>query len=225
MIIDSALSKNEEGGLKMRLIKIHMYAWIALFFIPAFGLNAITVHDHTLVVKAVIENYDQLSKRLPPNPSFYDIVSQALSLNQIDPHTKNIMKEVLEYYPQVNEKIKSMNKEHRRIIGEISDRLNYCTNINNVIDTLQSIINTKTYKDYPEVTTAIKLAISIAKDGASTIYNPSWLPNTQITMKTSLLGFILSDIIGGIAGGITGGWVGGIVGSIAASLLYLVGHI
>jgi len=176
-------------------------------------------------VKAVIENYDQLSKRLPPNPSFYDIVSQALSLNQIDPHTKNIMKEVLEYYPQVNEKIKSMNKEHRRIIGEISDRLNYCTNINNVIDTLQSIINTKTYKDYPEVTTAIKLAISIAKDGASTIYNPSWLPNTQITMKTSLLGFILSDIIGGIAGGITGGWVGGIVGSIAASLLYLVGHI
>jgi len=85
-----------------------------------------TVHDHTLVMEAIMSHHSEIEELLPENPTTADVLNAALQVPDIDGYVKNRINTLLEMLPQIEEWQAQIPDEVQGALDEIQGTLEGC---------------------------------------------------------------------------------------------------
>jgi hypothetical protein len=191
---------------------------------PPWGLptkprDILTVEDHTLIVRAVMERPFEViqymnKKDRTANPSPTAVLEAALQVDQIDSYTKDRISIALDILPRLDEARENAPADLQRSLDEFQGRLARGS-IDEQIDMLRSL---KTdYRDHDGLTQGVEFAAQMLEDGRSSIYSPDFPFYRMLregkrgrATRAAVDDIKNADTIGAAIGGGIGVFVGGV---------------
>jgi hypothetical protein len=196
------------------------------------GQAPLTVQDHTAVIKAVIENFKPLTKKLgKKRPSGVEVLNALLQVRGVDARTKASIRNALAVLPMIEKARKKMPAATKAAVNEVNQQLENARTMPEMIKNLKAVKKSRTASKKslaaaqaaPDngILTGVDLAISILEDGRSTIYSPEMLQTisgtsgvTQAAKQPAKNTVGTEDAKGAVAGGVTGCLYGAAGGTI-----------
>jgi len=198
--------------------------WVWPFLIIGVDL---TIHDHTIVMEAIIINYSEIKELVPESPTAADVLEAALKVPTIDEYVESRIEIVLEFLPEYEKKEAQLPSDIKAVVDEIENRLKECDSISTMIQTLQNMIDFHEYDEYRGFPQALKFGIQLLQDGRNTIYNSDWSPYEELPIPTGIPWWVylagcavIAGIIGGLEfDGIDWDWNEAIAGAIGGTAM------
>lgn len=190
------------------------------------GQAPLTVQDHTAVMKAVMENYTALTKKLgKKRPSGVEVLNALLQVRGVDARTKASIRNALAVLPMIEKTRKKMPAVTKAAVNEVAQQLDNARTMPEMIKNLKAVKKSRTalkksLAAAPDdgLLTGVDLAIGILEDGRATIYSPEMLQTisrtngaTQAAAKNTVG---TEDAKGAVAGAVTGCLYGAAGGTI-----------
>ncbi len=169
--------------------------------------DILSVHDHTLLVKAVVEYRDSLDARLAgkSDPTFWEILEALVEIKSVPDSIKERAQIALAHKEEVENLPKpQIPDKFKPAIEEIMTTLQQAKDGEEAIALLESLkvhgnfLNDPnlTEKDKQAIISTIDFDIQILQDGASTIYSPAWWEERRDpTIKTNRNGGSSGDTL------------------------------
>ena len=137
----------------------------------------LTVRDHTLIMKAIMENPAQVLRYLPGkykskggNPPGKEVLQAALQVEQIESDVKDRIRAVLEILPKVEEAQANAPVAFKQAVDGLRQQLTNKT-VGERLDLLRDARLRNTLRD-DGLADGMEFAAQILEDGQSSIYSP-----------------------------------------------------
>lgn len=193
----------------------------------------LTVKDHTLIMRAIMENPFELLRHIPSKyrsknggrPSGTEVLQAALQIEQIEDYTKARIRMVLEGLPELEARQASLPEPAKRAVDDLRQQL-----ANKTITEKLSLLRDAGVRSRQRgdgLADGMEVAARILEDGQDSIYSPDHsfyklLQKGQGMSRTAARDAVSDissgDTIGATAGGggglVAGGPAGGAAGAI-----------
>jgi hypothetical protein len=208
----------------------------------------LVVEDHTIIMKAIMENPLQVIRYLPSEykssktsrrPSGNEVLQAALEVNEIDSYVKARIRAVLDILPQIEEAQADLPQRLKQSVDDLQQRL-----ANKTVEEQSRLLRDadlrSRYRGQGGVAEGMDVAARILEDGQDSIYSPehsfyALLAEGQGLSRAAARDAISDigtfDTIGATAGGAIGSAAGGVgagpgavAGGAGASVGAAIGH-
>jgi hypothetical protein len=189
------------------------------------GVGPLTVGDHTLIMRAIMEHPMQLLRYLPSKyksknggrPSGGEVLQAALQVEQIDDYTKGRIRRVLEVLPEIEARQASLPEPAKRTVDDLHQQL-----ANKTTEEQRSLLRdagARSRQRQDGLADGMEVAARMLEDGADSIYTPEFsfyklLQEGQAASRAVARDAISDigsmDTIGATAGGAVGSVAGGV---------------
>jgi hypothetical protein len=183
----------------------------------------LTVRDHTTIVKAAVDNVEELRRLLPSTrkPSGPVVLRTLLKVDAVSARTKDRIQIVLTAMEALERQKVRLPAKATKAVREVSDQVSSAKSVAEMIRGLKKAIGDKRYADIEGMDQALSLAVAVLTDGSSTIYSPAYYRSTfpkhgaddQVTVMAFEVG--KADVEGIVEGGVGGCMIGAMGGTIA----------
>jgi hypothetical protein len=196
--------------------------------ISGAGGGPFTVQDHTLIMKAIMDNALQVVRRLPgkykskggPRPTGTAVLKAALQVNEIDSAVKARIREMLPIGRRFEESKSNLPQGAKRALDDLQKRLARETGGGKL--RLLRDPNTRNRNDGVDLTASMEIAAQMLEDGESSIYSPDhsffrMLGRSSATARP-IDDIKDADTVFGTAGGFWGTWIEPGLGTAAGAV-------
>ncbi|WP_156226613.1 hypothetical protein [Corynebacterium comes] len=211
---DSPLIKKFPGGLAGFFLGDGTgFPWPEL---PTDEFPPLTPSDHTVIIRAIMENAFAVIKHLDDprsrKPDGAEVLRAALKVGGIADWVKDLISAVLSVLEQIDAQRGNEPAAARRAVDDLRDRLQGLP-LDRKIELLRG--EQGRYRSNDGMAEGMELAASILEDGASTIYSADFPFNRMLTegsgaRKPSLGATADADGVGGVAGALIGTPIAGV---------------
>ena len=194
----------------------------------------LTVKDHTLIMRAIMENPFQLLRQLPSKyrsknggrPSGTEVLQAALQIEQIDDYTKARIRMVLEGLPELEARQASLPEHVKRTVDDLRQQL-----ANKTITEKHSLLRDAGLRSRQRgdgLADGMEIAAQMLEDGQDSIYSPDFSfykllqegqGASRVAARDAVSDISSGDTIGATAGAGAGLGVGGPAGGAAGAIL------
>jgi hypothetical protein len=221
-------------------------------FGPA-GDEPLTVTDHTLIMRAVMDHPMRLLRYVPskyksrkgPRPSGGEVLQAALQVEEIDEYTKGRIRMVLDLLPKIEEGMAALPESAKSTVDDLRQRL-----ANKSVEEKRSVFRDadlrRRHRD-DGLAAGMDVAAQILEDGLDSIYSPDhsfykWVQERRgssgATGREATMGDVADTdaivatggggaglLYGGPAGAAVGGVIGGVGGSAGFAIAWAIDSI
>lgn len=194
----------------------------------------LTVKDHTLIMKAIMENSLGVLKYIPDKyklkngrPLGKEVLQAVLQVEQIDDYVKSRIRKILDLVPKFEEAQRVVLESHKDALDGLRQQLTKKT----IQEQHSMFRDAGLRRTYSEIAEGMEIAAQMLEDGQDSIYSPdfSFYKTAQdtITARDALSDIGSMDTIGATVGGATGSLGGGIgagPGAVAGGTLASAGE-
>lgn len=187
--------------------------------------GTLQVGDHTLIMRAIMENPRQVLRYLPgkfkvkngPRPTGSEVLQAALQVDQIDDYAKSRIQKVLEILPEIEARQASLPESVKRSVDELREQL-----ANKTVAEKRAILRDPGVRSRHReggLAEGMEYAARMLEDGESSIYSPDssfyrmlqdGKPFSRAAARDAISDIGSMDTIGATAGGAIGSVAGGV---------------
>jgi hypothetical protein len=198
-------------------------------------VEPLTVRDHTLIMRAVMEHPMQLLRYLPSKykskngsrPPGGEVLQAALHVEEIDDYTKGRIRMVLDLLPKIEEGMAALPESVKRTVDDLRQQM-----ANRTVEEKRNVFRDAGLRSRHRddgLTDGMEFAARILEDGLDSIYSPdhSFYKLVQerrgssgTTARDATFGDVADvDGVGAAAGGAVGWGAGGAAGGAAGAVV------
>ena len=188
---------------------------------------ALSVRDHTTIVKAGIDNAERLRRLLPTTrkPSGPAVLGALLNVDSVSARTKDRIRIVLAVVDALERQRVRLPAKAAKAVREVSDQVDAAKSVTEMTRALKRAQADKRYADVEGMDQGLAIALGILEDGASSIYSGAYYMRMlgkkgsgtidQAVVFSTAGGIAKEDVKGGVSGAVVGCVAGASGGTIA----------
>jgi hypothetical protein len=212
------------------------------------GFTPLTVEDHTLIMRAIMEHPLPLLRYLPAKyksktgrrPSGEEVLQAALQVEQIDDYVKDRIRAVLDLWPKIEEAQANLPESVKRVVEDLRQQL-----ANKTVEEQRSVLRDRARRSGHRedgLADGMEVAARMLEDGQDSIYSPDYSfykllqegkGSSRAAARDAISDIGSFDTIGATAGGAIGSVAGlgvgagpgAVAGGVGASVGAAAGHL